>query len=321
MVGFRVQSLTCVRIFCLLYLLSEAHASQFSVVGNLSITAIPYENIPQDVTLIEVKNCAVEDFDFFPAFPSLQSLYLQFNRLTVFPDLSNASDTLQNLFLPYNNITHIDVVRLQSLPNLRRLQLTENPYLQYFPDGELFSATLDTLELFGTSLLEFPDLPGYGRTLRILTISKAHFTSIPVSRLKQLSVLRILTLMDIPLVEFPDISVINSSLLYLNVEDTEISEIPEAFISGNSLQSFSVSNNPHLLETADLSKAVKTSGSLHMRMLTPMCDCRMLWLADARMVGTVNIVTTGSHCSTPVKLAGVSLDLLTHGDLYCGPGK
>ena len=62
---------------------------------------------------------------------NLQSLYLDHNAFTVFPNLTYAAYTILNLRFDYNHISTIDNSHLAHFHNIRSLYLTKNKLISF----------------------------------------------------------------------------------------------------------------------------------------------------------------------------------------------
>ena len=88
----------------------------------------------------------------------LKKLKLDYNQLTVFPNLDGVDDTLEELHLFNNDISYINPVYLTRLTKLTILMLNENPVLDFFPDVPGPSFTLTTLSFQNCGFTELPML-------------------------------------------------------------------------------------------------------------------------------------------------------------------
>lgn len=77
----------------------------------------------------------------------LLTIYLNGNRLSVFPDFSEVNSTLRNIYLYSNQITKISRDDIQYL-NIATLNLIQNPLVQ-FPDFSHFFPTMSNLFISG----------------------------------------------------------------------------------------------------------------------------------------------------------------------------
>ncbi len=284
-----------------------------------TLTALPVEDIPANTVSIQIDNCAIEDFEYFPEFSSCDTVSLAGNRLTVMPDFTNISSTLTHLNLESNNISYIDPERLNALVNVIYLSLNNNAYLTLFPDCTLVGgASLQTLKLQEVPLAEFPDMPCFGGSLLYVMLGGYKFTGIQDSRLHHLIQVRTLSLPDGDMELFPRADVLNNTLKYLGVYNTSITEIPVTHIPAGVLSLLRLSDNEHLTTLPDLRPVLSIATVVELRYLSLLCDCRLLWLLDPAVTAKSDV--TGSHCSDPPHLVGVAIDQLDEEDLVCDTG-
>ncbi len=305
-----------------LYLIGYAATSTtYTRQGDPSLTVIPFHEIPASVVTVELDDCEIEDVDYFPYFPSLGTLSMKSNRLTVLPDFSNISSSLSRLYLKYNNISYVDPTRLDALTNLEYLSLGGNYYLTHFPDCTVPGGiALNNLQLYPVPLLEFPDLPCLGKSLQYVSFGGFKFGSVPDSRLLNLVKLSQLLLSHSDLTEFPRAELLNKTLGILGVPGTKIKEIPTERIPAGTLNQLYIHGMEDLTTIPNLCSVMPSGSSIFAKNLDLVCDCRLLWLLDAIAVAEINIDLTGTYCDSPPNLGGMLVSQLVHSDLLCNAG-
>ena len=128
----------------------------------------------------------------------------------VFPDLSNISTTLKELYVTDCNLVEIPHERLASLRILSMLDISLNP-LSIIPDPHGMS--LQSLIMTSTRFQEVPNLTNLGQTLEHLFIggTDQQYKRISTQWLSTLSHLTELYLDDAPLEELPDFTHYNTT--------------------------------------------------------------------------------------------------------------
>ncbi len=289
--------------------------------GDTSLTVIPFDEIPDSTGTVELDNCAIEDFDYFPFYPSLGTLSMKGNRLTVLPDLSNITDSLLNLYLNENNISYVDPTRLDALINLEHLTMGDNNYLTQFPDCTVPGGiALNHLTLTPVPLDEFPDFACLGKSLEWLKLSGFKFNSIPDSRLLRLGKLRSLYVTSGDLTEFPRADLLNNTLQFLSVLGTKLTEVPTDRIPVGTLSQFYVTYIRTMTTIPNLCSIMPPGSRVYGKYMRLVCDCRLLWILDAIAIGTITVHLTGTSCISPPNLDGMLVSDLTHSDLQCNAG-
>ncbi|KAK2146672.1 hypothetical protein LSH36_590g02062 [Paralvinella palmiformis] len=131
------------------------------------------------------------------------NVYLNNNRMTRLPDLSNVRDRIYILTMSGNNISDIPDGTFPLLPVCSYLDLSRN------------------------GLTKFPDLSNV-TNLEYLYLSSNKIGSIP--HLPQMTSLLTLELNDNNLTELPDLTNLSSRLSHLELKDNEIYDFPEDFL-------------------------------------------------------------------------------------------
>ena len=114
-------------------------------------------NIPPDVIEIKLINNEIKTFpdDAFDKFYQLKRLYLGKNPIKAIPNLIPVGDTLARLNIPHCHITHID----ESIFNELKV--------------------LQSVNLEGSRLTSFPNVPGPGNSLVRIIISDCQLSKFP----------------------------------------------------------------------------------------------------------------------------------------------
>ena len=121
--------------------------AQYASYFSQGLTTVP-TNIPKNTTILtftfnQINQIKAGDF---LGLNQLTQLWLNYNKLTVFPDLSTVGKTLQVLYIGSNLITDVSPHVLTKMTALRYLSLDINQ-LTVFPDLSSVGKTLDTLDL------------------------------------------------------------------------------------------------------------------------------------------------------------------------------
>ncbi len=141
-------------IFVLIHVILAVCGTMYERHG-VNLTQMPID-IPAEATLINVSHNHIAVIDYMHGtFHSLSKVVLNWNRLTVFPELGNSTD-VSVLHLDYNQIAIIPVDRLNVLTKLEALYMR------------------------GNRLVAFPDVSGPSSSLRILNLGTNNFTEMPL---------------------------------------------------------------------------------------------------------------------------------------------
>jgi Leucine-rich repeat (LRR) protein len=124
----------------------------------------------------------------------LMRFILSYNQLNEFPDLTNASSTLEELDLAHNNLETVGF--LSHVRFLRILILSEN------------------------KLTEFPDLANVGTTLQRLELFSNYIRYIPEGLMMSLKMLNYLDLRENPLLSLPGLCHLNNTIELLLSESS-----------------------------------------------------------------------------------------------------
>ena len=168
---------------------------------------------------------------------SLQSLYLNFARLSELPESICNLNSLQSLILSSTHLSElpesiVDLNNLQSL-NLNFTRLSE------LPESIVDLNSLQSLKLKSTQLSELPESIGHLNSLQRLDLSHTQLSDLPES-IGNLTSLYVLVLEDITLVELPE-ELLSLKTEYKNERDSLLLEKPGIYIHGLKLQKQPVS--------------------------------------------------------------------------------
>uniref|UniRef100_A0A8C8DMA4 Leucine rich repeat containing G protein-coupled receptor 6 n=1 Tax=Oryzias sinensis TaxID=183150 RepID=A0A8C8DMA4_9TELE len=130
----------------------------------------------------------------FEGLQSLETLDLNYNDLQEFPVAVRTLSKLQELGFHNNNIKAIPERAFVGNPQLKTIHFYENPIQFVGKSAFQFLPKLHTLSLNGaTQIQEFPDLKGT-TSLKILTLTRAGLSALPLDLCEQLPRLRVLEL-------------------------------------------------------------------------------------------------------------------------------
>ena len=178
-----------------------------STVGNCStyqgvgmgISLVPTD-IPSDATGVHLSNNFISDIspDDFAGISGLLQLYLDHNRLTVFPDIGDAKASLQVLVLNSNSISTISSKETAGYTSLLQIYL------------------------IGNQMIQFPDLSDAKKNLNILYLQHNSISKIVRQDLDGFEQLNYLELGYNNLTSMPDLHFITKTIISVNVESNQI---------------------------------------------------------------------------------------------------
>lgn len=157
-----------------IYLLLWCHSidvswsNSFNASGQ-GLTSIPSILIPIDVKTIQLDYNFIEttEAEDFQNFYQLRTFILRYGVLSVFPNFTFVSQTLELVRLSNNNISIIPPELLNILASLNTLDLTHNK-LKSIPDVNGPGKSLQKLYISHNSFTEFPSLKFLGKILNRL---------------------------------------------------------------------------------------------------------------------------------------------------------
>ncbi len=191
---------------------------------NQGLVSVP-DDIPYDIDIVRLFQNSLSNIDSFPFRPNLTELDLYENELEEFPNLTNLSESLEDLDLSKNKIAYVDPERLGGLASLRILNLMYNR-LQSMPDilptGE---TSLVQLSLGFNSLYEFPLLPNLGRKLITVGVNKNYIKRIGKEHMMALPNLTHLTADHNHVESMPDLSPVGSTVVSVSLYNCRIRQV------------------------------------------------------------------------------------------------
>jgi len=222
------------------------------------------------------------------------NVYLNNNRMTRLPDLSNVRDRIYILTMSGNNISDIPDGTFPLLPVCSYLDLSRN------------------------GLTKFPDLSNV-TNLEYLYLSSNKIGSIP--HLPQMTSLLTLELNDNNLAELPDLTNLSSRLSHLELKDNEIYDFPEDFLvkmtrlrtltlgrrssNATKLPNFFIINSLYQLDVTIYNSPL-------------VCDQNAFFTKLLQLAGKLTLSFPGDHpttCISPVHLSGRKFENITLDEL------
>ena len=194
---------------------------------NQGLDKVPM-GIPTSTTnlLLSKNNIAEVAAEDFSGFYQLKTLYLDFNKLQVFPNFSYISSSLEILFLNNNEIEVISESHLDNLVKLKKVLLSYN-HLTNIPDVLGPSLTLANLDLTGNRLKDTPCLTKLGRNLVNVNFNENQIENIQATCFRALG---------------------PGTIKEITFRDNNIATIPERYdlVSGNRIN---LKNNPIICDS------------------------------------------------------------------------
>ncbi|ELU06241.1 hypothetical protein CAPTEDRAFT_203697, partial [Capitella teleta] len=246
-------------------ILVENSHQEYVYIKGMSLTSIPEDLVSKKVTVLHAENNDIVELDSIPKLPTLKYLYLSRNKLYSFPNLENVAETLEYLYLEYNNISYINSDRLDMLAHLKYLYLTQNS-ISSIPDVSGPSDTLTLLKLDYNAFTTFPRWEVFGKSLTYLNLIQNEISEVTADMFRNITKLTSLYLeynnlrsdtFSLPgslnltalyltrnsFTEFPDIGNI-TTLINLKLSKNQLTNIPEeTFSKLTSLQTLFLDSN------------------------------------------------------------------------------
>jgi hypothetical protein len=262
-------------------------------------TSFPHD-IPNNTQIIVLKLTAIKAIDYIEPFPDLKILYLTSNALNVFPDLSNISSTLEQLFLRNNDITVIKSIAPMSRLNTLGLK---NNLLTHIPDLSNISTTLKALILTGNKI-------------------------VVIESIATMLVLRKLKLNNNLLTQFPDVRNASSSLQILLLHGNDITQTPTNLVAPLvaliTLTLGTSSGDPVTLPNVCVMGRDVNVLTLEMHSEYITCAWAAVYAKLAERVGRLVIIPVGVPppiCASPAALYGRNFSDVTVSDLLTQASK
>ncbi|KAK2142690.1 hypothetical protein LSH36_923g01057 [Paralvinella palmiformis] len=229
----------------------------------LNISTYPHD-IPLDAESIIIDRTTISQIDFIEIFSNLTSYRLSDNKISVFPNLSNVSNSIVVLTVSMTNIATIPVDAMATMPLLQKLDISQNKISELpdlttvFPVLQSLSAYSNVLSRMGRTtaksltldynkMTELPDVNNVWDTFSYLSVSGNNISSIPSGDIPRLPKCRNFNIRSNKLTTFPDVSNMTdlysldlssnrinsmsgvprmSSLVVLTMDDNELTTFP-----------------------------------------------------------------------------------------------
>ncbi len=219
--------------------------------GDLQLGFLPFDMIPADTVKLLAKNNSIAALPYFPPYSYMEIVHLNQNFLTVVPDFTNISGTLEKLMLASNRIATVSESSIQILRKLRVLSLWRNRITSPFPDMDLTIGTeLKILNLMFNRLTGFPRLNVIGAGLLELHMGGNSIQDEgDFSALGLYPNLQKLRLSSCNLTDMPDLTGLlhnaNNTALYIDLSNNKLNRLPTAALSNltGTEWTFDLSNN------------------------------------------------------------------------------
>ena len=222
--------------------------------SHMSLTAVPL-GIPNNEVMVDLSHNSISYVDTTPlkSLNSLQTLYLQHNNISVFPDPANISDTLVTLDLSHNIIPGINATKLSEYTMLSSLSLGNNNLGPAFVLPSMDSLTTINLDSNGMTHLTVEDNP----SITYLSLSGNSLVNITINSTNNIATLDISSngMSGFPnyLTIFPKLSHLkiggNSFSSIAPARLTEIPELSKLDLTGSTnMESLTIINLTNLLE-------------------------------------------------------------------------
>lgn len=152
---------------------------------NQNLVQLPEEFSP-DMTNLDLSDNLLTFFVFPNGYHFLWKLTVKRNQLIAFPDCRNVGDSLEELILPYNEISYVDPEFLSGLSRLIYLHLSHNK-LTHFPDSSLSDPVLTSVKLFHNAFETIPWMPNFGKSLKSIQMGNNPLTELALYDWQQLT--------------------------------------------------------------------------------------------------------------------------------------
>jgi internalin A len=186
-------------VFCLI----RACSAKTFDLSNSGITYFPH-SVSWVVSYMKLDHNLIRHVDYIKPYPYLAIFNLHDNLLTQFPNFTNITDTLTEIYLGKNWIRYIPLQLMDILTNLTILEMSNNQ-LTIIPDVPGPAHTLYRLDLASNDFSDFPGLSRLGRRLEDMNLANNSITEVRLGHLEQLPSLKSLDLSLNKLSSFPNL--------------------------------------------------------------------------------------------------------------------
>ncbi|KAK2141133.1 hypothetical protein LSH36_1156g00050 [Paralvinella palmiformis] len=186
-------------VFCLI----RACSAKTFDLSNSGITYFP-NSVSWVVSYMKLDHNLIRHVDYIKPYPYLAIFNLHDNLLTQFPNFTNITDTLTEIYLGKNWIRYIPSQLMDILTNLTILEMSNNQ-LTIIPDVPGPAHTLYRLDLASNDFSDFPALSRLGRRLEDMNLANNSITEVRLGHLEQLPSLKSLDLSLNKLSSFPNL--------------------------------------------------------------------------------------------------------------------